>query len=335
MALAHAVTEADDVISTIRPESEDLLRNVPAICVLLYAMGLVQLIVQRCFFGVDISPHLLGQIWQMPATNLILEHPIASAWYWHMAASGFIAYWSLLLNLFGEYRAPQIYQWINVFVGAGMGSMAYVITLALCRSRLAAIITGVVVLLSPTLPFAAAYYLYDGPSLYLLTGAATAIALYQLSGRRVVFLVTAMWLGAALVCLRSFFHLGLLVPLLGAIFLVRSTRLQKISSVVALLFPLTLYAKNWFLFGVFGASTTLGLNFSKLAIWNQPPELLQQMKASGQIAPIVADYPLFYDIHAHHEIYEAYGYTAKSPYVMLNQNDGDIARQTFDDLHRR
>ncbi len=114
--------------------SRQMHRRVWRSCALLYALTFVHLVIQRCVFGARISPQQLGELWQLPSVQFMKMRPFESIIYWHAYTSGFVAYWVLLIKLFGESSAVLVYQWVNIALGASLGPAAYLIVLAAARS---------------------------------------------------------------------------------------------------------------------------------------------------------------------------------------------------------
>lgn len=292
-------------------------------CAVLYALALVHLVVMRCAFGVWESPQDLNGLWQLPSVAMMKSRPFECILYWHAYPSGFVAWWTFLLHAFGDHTGRLVFQWVNVVLGAWLTPAAYLIMLALASSRRAAVVAAGLVAVCPSVPLFAAYYLYDLPSMALLTFCLACIACHQLSGGRVGFLVTALWLLAALVCLRSFFHLGLCVALFIWILCLRPGWRAALVAAAAVVAPLALYLKNYVLFGVFGASTMLGFNLSKVNIAPLPPREAAELGHRGILPPIVARYPLFYPLVHGRAIYSAYGYNARGASPVVNQDDAN------------
>lgn len=290
-------------------------------CAILYTLTLVHLIIQRCVLGIRESPADLSDLWQLPSVAFMKTRPLESILYWHAYPSGFVAYWTFLIHGFGESAAKVVYQWVNLILAAGLAPAAYLIVLALVPSRRAALVAAVLVALSPSLPLYAAYYLYDLPTLVLLTFSVACIARYQLSGRRIGSLVAALWLLGALVCLRSFFHLGLCFLLLIWILSRRPGLRMGFLAVIAIIAPFAMYVKNYLLFGAFGASTMLGFNLSKVNVAPLSETEARALGSQGILPPIVARYPLFYPLVHGRAIYTQYGYDRQGASPVVNQDD--------------
>jgi hypothetical protein len=290
-------------------------------CALLYALTFVHLVIQRCVFGARVSPHQLNELWQLPGVQFMKTRPFESIVYWHAYASGFVAYWVLLIKLFGESAAVLVYQWVNITLGAGLGPAAYLVVLAAARSPRSALVAAVIVSSSPSIPLFAAYLTYDLPAMALLTFAVGCIACYQLSNRKTWFLVAAIWLFSALVCLRSFFHIALAVLLLIWIISNRPGWRMVFCSLGAVAIPLAMYLKNYILFGVFGSSTMFGFNLSKVNVAPLPANEARLLCNEGIIPPIVERYPSFWPLVNGRAIYREYGYNLEGKSVLVNQND--------------
>jgi hypothetical protein len=299
------------------------LRGEAFTCAVLYGLALAHLVVMRCALGVWESPQDLNGLWQLPSVAMMKARPFECILYWHAYPSGFTAWWTFLIHAFGEPTGKLVFQWVNVALGAGLAPAAYLIALALASSRRAALVAAALVALSPSVPLFAAYYLYDLPSMALLTFCVACIACYQLTGGRVGFLVTALWLLGALVCLRSFFHLGLCVALFIWILCRRPGWRATLVAAAALVAPLALYLKNLVLFGVFGASTMLGFNLSKVNVAPLPRREAAALGEQGILPPIVARYPLFYPLAHGRAIYSQYGYNARGASPVVNQDDAN------------
>ncbi|HEX8322874.1 MAG TPA: hypothetical protein VF595_03070 [Tepidisphaeraceae bacterium] len=296
------------------------LRGVGRTCLVLLGLTLAHLVIQRCFLGANQSPTDLPKLWQFPSVAEMRSLPFQSIWYWHAYPSGFVAYWVALLNLFGEQGGRVACGWIYLIGCSTLPPMVYVIGQALCGSRPASLAAAVIVGLSPSLPLFSAYFVYDAPTMVLVTAVVAGVAMYQLTGIP-KWLVGAIAVASVLVLIRAMYHLVILLPLFALLLHARPSWKAVATALAATVPAVGMYLKNYLLFGFFGASSMFGFNYSKMVLWPLEPPEIAHFSATGALTPLVAEYPLFYHMVDGQEIYRKHGYTAVGPSEIVNQNN--------------
>jgi hypothetical protein len=217
--------------------------------------------------------------------TLLETRMLESLWYFHAHPP--------LLNLFvgvGEklFGAGAEFFFSLVFhaLGVLIAFCVYALTWRLSGSRLAAGIVTVVMVFSPAFVLYENWLMYTFPSVALLT--LSALLLHQyVQTRKTPWAVGFFGVLAALLLIRSLFHIAWLVVVIAALVVVmRDYRRQLLAAAaVPLLVVVLWYAKNYYLFGTFSSSTMLGLGMSNIATLTVPKEQLQPLVENGTLTP--------------------------------------------------
>jgi len=217
--------------------------------------------------------------------TLLRERLLESIWYSHAHPPLLNVVVGLALRAFGDNAwtaLALLFHALGLIAALGIFALA----LRLSGSRLAAYACTSLVVLSPGFVLYQNWLMYTFLELVLLV--VSAVALYrfldhQSSGWAVAFFSSL----AALVLTRGFFHLGWFVLVAAyAIWAAQSRRQALSAAAVPLLLASLWYAKNYFYFGTFAASTMFGLGLSNIGTLTVPREDLAVLVEEGVVSPL-------------------------------------------------
>ena len=217
--------------------------------------------------------------------HLLQDKMLESIWYYHANPP--------LLNLFvgtgrmvcGPYAA-QCFSVAFHALGCALAFAVLTLTLWLTRSRVAAYVCTAVLVWSPAFELYQSWLMYTFPAAALLTAGAAALHRYVATGRN-LWGATFFGLLATLTLTRSVFHIAWLFLIAGILWWVLEGRRRQLLKVAALpLLVVTLwYGKNYYYFGTFSASTTVGLGLSNISTLTVPRDVLRGLVERGFLSP--------------------------------------------------
>ena len=250
-------------------------------------VGLLTLASGAAYFAAgvrfDASP-FPGYI-QFIDAELLGERLLESIWYSHAQPPGLNLLVGLTYRAFGDY-APALLSLLFHGLGFALGVAVFALTLRLTRARFAAYLCVALLVMSPGFVLYENWLMYTFLEAVLLT--ASAVALYRTldSGSTpwAVALFTAL---AALVLTRGLFHLGWFVLVVAYVVWAAPNRRRIVAAAALPLLAAALwYAKNYFYFGTFAASTMFGLGLSNIGTLTVPRADLEPLVERGIISPL-------------------------------------------------
>lgn len=225
--------------------------------------------------------------WMFLADPADLERRLLSTlWDFHAFPPGMNLLSGILLKLAPEHTA--VFARI-VFGASGLVLVASLYSLARALAVPANAALGAVIAFSllPQTLYLEHLYLYDYPAAALLALFSALLPRALTRPSRAVFFALFV-VAAALVVLRSVFHLLWFGAIAGGLFFVvprASRRALLVAASAPALLCLTLYAKNWARFGVFGATSWGGANVAAVTTARLAPALRKQWVREGRISP--------------------------------------------------
>jgi hypothetical protein len=209
-------------------------------------------------------------------------------------------------------------QYANILLGSLISGIIYLILLRMTGYKRVSALAGLFLALDPALFLFEAYILYD-----ILSTFCVVVSVWALAGsvhtQKIRFAALFVLATSVLVLVRTAYHLTIIAFALGLVILSvprHSKKVLLVGSLIALL-PLGWYAKNYCVFGFFGATSWQGFMLWKVAGEYWTPDELAQLADQGVIAPLVAKF----DILQPASSYIPYGFTKTSNIPLLNLDD--------------
>lgn len=257
-----------------------LTRSDWAIVVALFAISRLL----YALLGVRFDSSTLLSYMQFIDPSLLRERLLESLWYYHAHPPLLNLFVGVGLKLFGEH-ADIYFALCFHALGLAMALAVYILTLRLAGARAAAIAAVALLVFSPSFVLYENWLMYTLPSAALLT--ISALLLYQyLATRRTRWAAAFFGMLAILSLTRSLFHLAwmFLTLALLAILLRRHWRQVLLAGAAPLLIVVLWYGKNYFYFGTFGASTSMGLGLANITTLMVEREHLIPMIEQGRLS---------------------------------------------------
>jgi hypothetical protein len=271
--------------------------------------------------GLDIEANPLQRPWdwwwQTVSVDLLRNDLWRSIWFLHSQPPIFNFYGAFFFNFFPD-MPMQMMHYSNILLGSLVSGMTFLLLYILSRRMILSFFVGILIALDPGIFLFEAYILYDLLTLFLLIASTTAIACYSRTlNSRYLFLFIGLL--SMLTLTRSVYHiLIVVVGFLLTILIVKKEKIRVLSVCLLIcLLPFGWYAKNYYLFDFFGASSWQGFALWKVASNRYSPEQLNKLYEVGIIEPVAAEVEILRP--ASH--YQPYGFNIVSEVPVLNQND--------------
>jgi hypothetical protein len=217
---------------------------------------------------------------------LLKTRLLESLWYYHANPPFLNLFVGIGVKLFTDAGAALFFSVVFHALGLLLAASVYILSWKLSSSRVTAIIATGLLVFSPSFVLYENWLMYSFPAATLLTLA--TVALYQyVETRRTSWCVTFFALLAALLLTRSLFHLVWLLAITALLAAVLRERWRQVllAAAAPVLLVIFWYAKNFFLFGVFTSSTTMGLGLSNITTLTVPAAELLPRVRSGELSP--------------------------------------------------
>ena len=217
--------------------------------------------------------------------ELLKNRLLESVWYLHSQPPLF----NLITGLLYQFFSPQskIYQILFMLMGLFLGLMIYCLGLRLGLRRWLSALLAAWFMVSPATVLYENLYSYTYLVAFLLVFCCLALSVFLEKGN--------FWWGfgfaslIACLCLTwAIFHLFWMIAALALIgVFYRDWRKLVLISFIPLLLVSGWYAKNYFLFGSFGASSWAGMNLSHITFLSPmtPEPVRDELVAEGEILP--------------------------------------------------
>lgn len=237
--------------------------------------------------GLQFDSSTLSAYMQFIDPVLLRERLLESLWYYHAHPPLLNLFTGVGLKLFGEH-ADVFFASCFHALGLAMALAVYILTLRLTAARSAALIAAGLLVFSPS------FVLYENWLMYTFLEAAlltiSALLLHQYVATRSMRWAAAFFTVLAILLLtRSLFHLVwmVLIAALLAILLRRYWREVLLAAALPLLVVALWYGKNYYYFGTFGASTTVGLGLANITTLMVERERLLPLFQEGRLSQYV------------------------------------------------
>lgn len=288
---------------------------------LLFAAHLAVALALKHLLGVDIQMGFTvdawNTVWQTLPLDALRTAPLESLWWLHSQPPLYNLYGALLAGVCYP-QHMQCMQYANMLMGAGAVAAAYVVGLHVIGRPRLALILAVLLAMSPALFLYEAYPLYDLPVYALVTLSVFCLVRFRVT-RRPRWLYTLVFIVNLLILARGLYHLLLLLVVIPFVCMLAVANRRRVL-VVALLVSLPSvgwYAKNYFQFGFFGASSWSGLNLWRVTAAGYAPETLRDLAGAGVIDRLVVEVPPF----SLPSTYVPYGFDRRSDITVLARDD--------------
>ena len=256
-----------------------------------WALVLFGYALSRFFYaslGLRLDDSSLAYFWQFQDPVQLRDHLFEALYYQHTQPPLYNLYLAIGL------RAPSPEAFFHT-TAVGFGLLLHLGLFALMR-RLGvrawlAVLGALLFAWSPASILCELWVFYTYPVAALVV--ASAVLLHRaVSRERAAAIAFAFFVLAIVVLTRSLFHL---VWLAGVALLVLAFVRKRWRAVGAIALPFllatSLYAKNYFVFGRFEASTWLGFSVSRLITTRAPRPLLAEMARNHEISPLAFSLP--------------------------------------------
>jgi hypothetical protein len=236
------------------------------------------------FLGIHFDVSTLAPYMQFIDQQLLTNQLLESLWYYHANPPLLNLFTGIVLKVFGE-ASILVFSLAFHALGFLLALAVFALASALSESRRIAYILTALFVFSP------AFVLYENWLMYTFPAAALlGLSAYALS--RYVETESGRWGLAFFSCLavialtRSMFHLVWALVVTGGLILVLRHQLKRtlLCAVIPLLLVTGWYAKNYYLFGTFSASTWMGLGLTNITTLMVPREALAPLVRDGTLS---------------------------------------------------
>ncbi len=249
--------------------------------------------------GVRFDATPMTWYWQYLDPVLLQERLLESLYYLHIQPPLFNLLLGINLKLFPLTFSTAMHA---EFVVLGLTATIALYTLLVQLGLpivLSVAITALFSILPPTLLYEN-WLFYEYPTMTLLLLA--AVALHRFLARDSIAAGVAFFVAAAAaIYTRTVFQIVWLVPIIGALLLVKPHRMVIKCCAVPLLLVVLLYAKNAMLFGAPLTSSWFGLHFTRPTVSQLDRKTREELVAAGALHPIS-----LVDPFAHVDAYATY-----------------------------
>ncbi len=255
-----------------------------------------------CYYrlGVDFDNTPLYVFMQYLDVGLLRTRLLESCWYLHSQPPLFNLFLGAVVKLAAPPLPKIVFQIIYAVFGLILYYSMYRICIKLGVSRLFAVTLSTLFIMSPDAVLYEKFLLYTYPVAALLTLAALLLANYISGKSRLQGLAGFVTL-AGICAIWSTFHL--LYYLMVAAVIVGYNRRRRKETILLSAIPLTLliaiYLKNFIVFGFFGASSWMGMNFWGITGNYVTSDEIQTLNSAGKLSA-VASIPPFSSLIAYY-----------------------------------
>lgn len=236
--------------------------------------------------GIHFDATPVEHYWQMIDPVLMRTDLARSLWYLHMQPPAYNLFVGLIVSWFPE-SYTAVFHLLHLVMGVVILWGAWRLLRLFDVPNGWAVLFTTCFMVSPSMILYENLLSYEYPVLLLLE--LSALALYRMVERpSTKAALTFFSLIGTLMLIRNMFHLIYLVGLAAALWwmLPALRRHVAIGVLPALAINTALYVKNWFLFGVFAASTWTGMLAGVLTTAHMTPAEIEQEIALGHLPPI-------------------------------------------------
>jgi hypothetical protein len=255
--------------------------------------------------------------WQTIPIDLLANRLWESLWYLHAQPPLYNLYGAFFLSISPDRMLPLM-QYGNILLGSLIPGMYFVVLKQMTGRYNLSLIIGITFALDPSLFLFEAYILYDLLTIFLIVSSVFLLVLYIKTNTLGVAVLFILALNL-LVLTRSAYHFLIIPIALLLICVAASDKWKKIliTGGIICLFSFGWYAKNYILYGFFGASSWLGFSLWEVTSIEYSSDALNTLSEQGIIEPMVAHLEVFNPPST----YGSYGYIKESEIPLLNGED--------------
>lgn len=247
---------------------------------------LIFLISRVIFFAIRVrfNAEPLKYFWQYIDPQLLKNNLWESLFFLHTQPPLFNLYLGIVQNLFGQ-SAPLIFHISYFLCGLIITVSLFLIMSKFNIPKWLGLSLITIFIFSPSSILYENFLFYPYPVTMMLC--ASALALYKFLKTKKLIFGTAFFLLLAIICLtRSLFHILWFASIAGVLIFYRRKHWKKIiiSSAFPFLLILSLYVKDYFLFGQFTTSSWLGMNLSRISTFRWTGEERMQWAKKGKLS---------------------------------------------------
>jgi hypothetical protein len=256
--------------------------------------------------GIRFDDTSLLWFWQFLDPELLRHKLLESVFYLHGQPPLFNLFLGLVLKA-APAASRFVFQGVYLAFGAGLYLSLYGLQRRLGVSRGVAFAVSTAFLISPSFVLYEHWLFYTFPVAALI--ALAALLFYEVAARRRSWAAVAFFVVLFLICAtRHIFHPAYYLLVAGALGAFCAGNRRKIIIAAALPFALLLsiYVKNYVVFGQFTASTWTGMQFMQMTGYFLTPAERRELEAAGRISPATA-VPTFSELSRYPAAYAEVG----------------------------
>jgi len=253
---------------------------------LFFNMIIIFLLVHLMYYalGVRFDDSSLSISWQYLDSRLLIEKLLESCFYLHMQPPLFNVFLGAVIKTFPK-NETMVFQGIYILFGLVLYYSMFFLQVRLGVTRLIALISSTLFMASPSFVLYEHWLFYTFPLAALLT--LSACFLLEFLEKKSSWVVFCFFVSIFFLCgIRSMFHICYFLFLVAGLALIRADVWKKIvlAALVPFLLLLSVYCKNYILFGKFSTSSWMGMNFWTMSVGNMPLTKRRQLVALGKLS---------------------------------------------------
>lgn len=254
-------------------------------CLLLAAMFAASRIVY-VLIGLKFDAATIGNFWHYIDPALLKEELLHSVWYLHSQPPLYNLALGIGLKLWGT--AGAYYHIIHLLMGLAVTLLLFDISVKLGVKKQIAFFISALYLISPSFILYENILFYTFPLAFLLILSMWLLLRFSQSASP-FFVHLFFWSLAAIMLIRSMFHLVWFLAIVAANLVIRPADRRRIvaAALLPFLIVLSIYVKNGILFGEFGTSSWFGMNLARISTFQFPEQKREELaKESMPLANI-------------------------------------------------
>ena len=238
--------------------------------------------------GVRFDDTSLLWFWQFLDPELLRHKLWESVFYLHGQPPLYNLFLGAILKV-ADGASRFVFQGIYLAFGAALYLSLFGLQRRLGVSRPVAFVASTAFLISPSFILYEHWLFYTFPVAALI--ALAALLFWEVAARRKAWAAVAFFVVLFLICgTRHFFHPVYYLVVAGALVVYCAGDRKKIiaAAVAPFLVLVSIYVKNYVVFGQFTASTWGGMYFIQMTGYFLTPEEREELEAAGKISPVTA-----------------------------------------------
>ena len=236
--------------------------------------------------GLQFDASWLDWAWQFLDPIILRRDLLRGLFYLHTQPPGFNLLLGVVLHLAGR-DAPQAFHVIYAACGLALAVGVFVLMRRLEVGRLTALIATTLFAMNPATAAFGHVLFYELPVAVLVVWAAVSASTLATRPSRLRALTFCSLL-AALCLTRSIFHFVYYLTAIAVVVLAapQARRVMVRAAIAPLAAVITVYVKNAIVFGVFGASSWLGMSLARMTLPYADALTIRQLTDAGRLSPV-------------------------------------------------